>query len=222
MEENALLIGMGGLGCAVALALAVAGIRRLGLVDDDAVALSNLHRQVLFHVQDLGRPKAEAARDRLLEHFPFLDVQVHKTRVHTSEELTALANGYRLMIDGSDNFATRFLANQVAIRQAIPLIHGAATGFFGQVTTVAGAPCLRCLIHPAVAEEEGACLREGVVGPLVGEIGWIMALEAVKILRGEGHPLRGRFLAVDLTSGRRRVIHYQPDHSCPVCGPASD
>ncbi|MBF0610660.1 MAG: HesA/MoeB/ThiF family protein [Magnetococcales bacterium] len=219
MSERVLLLGAGGLGSGAALALAVAGVQRLGIVDGDDVALSNLHRQVIYHTYDVGKQKAVTACERLRDRFPFLQTTPYPFRLENIQEMTQLVAEYDLVLDGSDNFATRFAINEAAFRANKPLVHGAAAGYLGQVTTLDGSPCLHCLFTPPSDEaEEGNCMREGVVGPLAGEVGWLMAMEALKLLRGVGEPLRGRLLSIDLLQGKRRVIHYRPDPACPVCG----
>ncbi|MBF0096668.1 MAG: HesA/MoeB/ThiF family protein [Magnetococcales bacterium] len=223
---SVLLLGVGGLGSAVAWALAGSGIARLGLVDDDRVTLSNLHRQILYRVSDLDQSKATRAAQRVRQLAPALQVEVHAERLDHLEAIADRAKGYDLLIDGSDNFRTRFAANDAAVLRHIPLLHGAATGLRGQLTLIppGGKPCLRCLFEapPAV---EGSCRSEGVWGALVGEVGWLMALEAIKWLKGLGEPLIGRLLTIDLESSRRRVVTWQVNPSCPVClratGPSS-
>jgi molybdopterin/thiamine biosynthesis adenylyltransferase len=215
---SVLLLGVGGLGSAVAWALAGSGIQRLGLVDDDTVSLSNLHRQILYRVSDLDKSKSTQAAQRVRQLAPALQVEIHTERLDQPEAIAERAKGYDLLIDGSDNFRTRFAANDAAVLHRFPLLHGAAIGQRGQLTLIppGGQPCLRCLFEAPPAQE-GSCRSEGVWGALVGEVGWLMALEAIKWLKGIGEPLIGRLLTIDLESSRRRVVTWQVNPSCPVC-----
>ena len=214
-----LLLGMGGLGCAAALALLTAGVRRLGVVDDDQVALSNLHRQILFRMADIGHSKVTQARLRMQEHQAACQVETIPQRLDTCAAIAAVAADYTVVIDGSDNFATRFAANDAAVRHRFPLVHGAATGTRGQLCSIApgGHPCLRCLFGGPPEQNTATCRSEGVFGPLVGEVGWLMAMEAVKWLHGVGQPLRGRLLTIDVVSARRRLVPWHTHPQCPVC-----
>ncbi|WP_193771074.1 HesA/MoeB/ThiF family protein [Candidatus Magnetaquicoccus inordinatus] len=221
-KGSVLLLGAGGLGSAVAWALAGSGIARLGIVDDDTVALSNLHRQILYRVRDLGKAKVAQAAERLQQLYPALQIEIHAERLQTRESIAARASGYDLLIDGTDNFCSRFAANDAAVLDAIPLVHGAAIGLRGQLCFIppGGQPCLRCLFDTP-PPQEGSCRSEGVWGALVGEVGWLMALEASKWLRGVGEPLQGRLLTIDLESSRRRIVTWKVHPTCPVCQLAS-
>lgn len=214
-----LLIGVGGLGCAAALALAGAGIRRLGLADHDHIALSNLHRQILFQTTDIGQGKAATARQRIREQDATMEVEQIPHRLDDRHAIATLARGYEVVLDGSDNFATRFAANDAAVHHAFPLVHGAATGTRGQVLSIApgGRPCLRCLFGGPPDHPGATCQNEGVFGPLVGEIGWLMAMEAVKIIHGMGQPHFGHLVTVDALSAKRRVVPLSPNPDCPAC-----
>ncbi len=218
-REGVLLLGVGGLGCAAALALVTAGVSRLGLVDDDQVSLSNLHRQILFRTGDVGSRKVTQARQRLLELDPGCRVELIPRRLATRAEIGAVAAGYAVVLDGSDNFGSRFAANDAAVYDRFPLVHGAATGLRGQLCVIAagGRPCLRCLFGAPPTREAGNCRNEGVLGPLVGEVGWLMAMEAIKLLRGSGQPLAGRLLTIDIASAKRRTIGLSPNPDCTVC-----
>ncbi|MBF0183960.1 MAG: HesA/MoeB/ThiF family protein [Magnetococcales bacterium] len=215
---SVLLLGVGGLGCAAALALTASGVQRLGLVDSDQVALSNLHRQILYRMSDLGQNKVERAAHHLRALAPELQVELFRERPTESRDIAELASGYDLLIDGTDNFRSRFAANEAAVHYRLPLVHGAAIGQRGQVCLVppGGRPCLRCLFADPPPQEV-SCRSEGVFGPLVGEVGWLMAMEAVKWLRGMGEVLIGRLLTIDLESARRRVVPWSVNPSCPVC-----
>lgn len=219
-HRGVLLIGVGGLGCAVALALAGMGIRRLGLVDDDHVALSNLHRQILFQTADIGKSKAVMAGQHLLEQHTDWEIVPIPRRVEAHNTLSTLAADYQVVVDGSDNFPTRFAANDAAVYHHFPLVHGAATGIRGQLLSIApgGQPCLRCLFGgPPPQDNAPTCRSEGVFGPLVGEVGWLMAMEAVKWIHGTGQPLIGRLLTIDVWQGKRRIVPLTPNPDCPAC-----
>ncbi|MBF0623767.1 MAG: HesA/MoeB/ThiF family protein [Magnetococcales bacterium] len=217
-----LLIGAGGLGCAAAMALCATPVRRLGLVDPDVVTLSNLHRQVLYGLPDLGAPKVMRAAANLGRLRPDLVVESHPLRLEREAEIVALARtgGYRVIVDGSDNFATRFAANDAALASGLPLVHGAATGLRGQVMSIAPgqSACLRCLFGGPPTGEGETCRAQGVLGPLVAEVGGLMALEACKWLTGTGSPLTGRLLTIDLLRGRRHTVNVSRDPRCPGCG----
>src|SRR4051812_38108414 len=173
MQPGVLIIGAGGLGCPAALALGAGGARRIGIVDDDRVDASNLHRQVLFGDADVGQPKAMAAARALARRFPALDVVAHAVRFDVTNA-RALVAAYDIVVDGSDNFATKFLANDAAVLERRPLVHGAAVGTGGQLMTVpaGGQPCYRCLFEAPPPPEVGAsCAAAGVLGPVPGVIG---------------------------------------------------
>ncbi|MEO5339417.1 MAG: HesA/MoeB/ThiF family protein [Magnetococcus sp. MYC-9] len=218
-KRGVLLLGVGGLGCAAALALVTAGVRSLGLVDDDQVALSNLHRQILFRMTDLGKNKVSQARLRLLEQQPDCVVETTARRLTEPEAIGEVAAQYAVVIDGTDNFATRFAANDAAVRHRFPLVHGAATGTRGQLCSIApgGQPCLRCLFGGPPVRDGATCRNEGVFGPLVGEVGWLMAMEAVKWLQGSGQQLLGRLLTIDVSTAKRRTVSWSADPQCAVC-----
>ncbi|MEO5364456.1 MAG: HesA/MoeB/ThiF family protein, partial [Magnetococcus sp. DMHC-8] len=203
----------------VAMALAAAGVGRLGLADDDQVALSNLHRQILYGTADIGQGKAGQAGLRIRERYPACHVEPIPRRLTDRDAIGAVASEYAVVVDGSDNFATRFAANDAAVWYRFPLVHGAATGVRGQLCTIAsgGRPCLRCLFGGPPPREGATCRTEGVFGPLVGEVGWLMALEVVKLLQGAGRPLLGRLLTIDVWSARRRIVPWATDPHCPAC-----
>ncbi|MEO5333986.1 MAG: HesA/MoeB/ThiF family protein [Magnetococcus sp. YQC-5] len=215
--EGVLLIGAGGLGCAVALALTLGTLSRLGVVDSDQVSLSNLHRQILYRVDDIGRDKVTQVAESMRALSPQMEVNCHVRRLDSVEAIAELARGYAVIIDASDNFTTRFAANDAAIQTGITLVHGAAIGFRGQLMTIVPGSdaCLRCLFGAPPVEEGPTCQNQGVFGPLVGEVGWLMALEAIKLIRG-GHPLRNRMLTLDALSGKRRIVPVPPNPQC-IC-----
>lgn len=210
------LVGAGGIGAPASLYLAAAGIGGLTLIDDDAVALSNLQRQILFTEADIGRPKVEAGAERLTA------LNAHVTVTAVAERLTAdnasrLLTGHDVVIDGSDDFATRFCVNAACLALGIPLVSGALGRWGGQVGVFTGRPCYRCLTPEAPPEAE-TCARVGVVGALAGVIGSMAALEAVKLVTGAGQALDGRLLIYDGLSGAARTVRIAPDPTCPDCG----
>jgi adenylyltransferase/sulfurtransferase len=216
-----LCIGAGGLGSPISLYLAAAGVGTLGLVDPDRVELSNLQRQILFSTQDQGRPKLEAAADRLLGLHPTLTLNLHP-EPFTAANALQIATGYDLIIDGTDNFPTRYLSNDVAVWLKIPNVYGSILRFDGQVAVFAphlGGPCYRCM--SPVPPKPGlvpSCAEGGVLGVLPGMIGTMQALEAIKLLTGIGTPLLGKLLHVDTLSMRFRTFTLRRDPECPVCG----
>ncbi|MBF0370083.1 MAG: HesA/MoeB/ThiF family protein [Magnetococcales bacterium] len=213
------MIGAGGLGSAAALALAAAGVERLGLADADTVALSNLQRQVLYQKADIGLSKVAQSQHHLSQRQPGLTIRTHPIRLEGVAGISEVAEGYRVIIDGSDNFATRFAANDAALALNRPLVHGAVVRFQGQVMSVVpgSSPCLRCLFGAPPPVAGGSCVDEGVLGPMAGELGWLMAMEAVKLLRGEGKPLLGRLLTIDGLRGIRREVPFRKHPRCPAC-----
>lgn len=216
-----LCVGAGGLGSPISLYLAAAGVGTLGLVDPDRVELSNLQRQILFSTQDQGRPKLEAAADRLLGLHPTLTLNLYP-EPFTAANAMRIATGYDLIIDGTDNFPTRYLSNDVAVWLKIPNVYGSILRFDGQVAVFAphlGGPCYRCM--SPVPPKPGlvpSCAEGGVLGVLPGMIGTMQALEAIKLLTGIGTPLLGKLLHVDTLSMRFRTFTLRRDPDCPVCG----
>lgn len=218
-DGGILLLGAGALGCAAALGLLAAGERRLTLADGDRVELSNLHRQVWYGLGDLQRPKCACAVAALAARGGAGATPL-ATRLEDAPAIAAALTGHRLLIDGSDNFATRFAANDAALATGKPLVHGAATGRRGQLLVIlpGRSACLRCLFEGPPAEAGATCQQAGVVGPGAGLVGWLMALEAVKLLHRLGDPLAGRLLTVDFLSGQRREIAIRRRPDCAGCG----
>ncbi len=216
-----LCIGAGGLGSPITLYLAAAGVGSIGLVDPDRVEVSNLQRQILFSASDAGRPKLDAARDRLLGLNPDLQLALHPEPFVAANALR-IARGYDLIIDGTDNFPTRYLSNDVAVWLGIPNVYGSILRFEGQVAVFAphlGAPCYRCM--SPVPPKPGlvpSCAEGGVLGVLPGLIGTLQALEAIKLLTGIGQPLLGKLLHVETLSMKFRTFNLRRDPGCPVCG----
>jgi len=216
-----LCIGAGGLGSPAALYLAAAGVGTLGLADPDDVDLSNLQRQILHGTKDIGRKKLESARDRLRETNPNIALELHDCRF-TSKNAADLVARYDVVIDGSDNFPTRYLSNDVCVWAQKPNVYGSVFRFDGQATVFAphlGGPCYRCLFpEPPPAGSVPNCAEAGVLGVLPGIIGTIQATEAIKLILGVGESLVGRLLHFDALKMMLREFKVRPDPSCPVCG----
>ncbi|MBB5039350.1 molybdopterin-synthase adenylyltransferase MoeB [Prosthecobacter dejongeii] len=216
-----LCIGAGGLGSPISMYLAAAGVGTLGLVDPDVVEISNLQRQLLFGQSDVGRPKLEAARERLLDINPHLEVRMHR-EMFTATNARQIAADYDLLIDGTDNFPTRYLSNDTAVWLGKPNVYGSILRFEGQVAVFAphlGAPCYRCMSPiPPKPGLVPSCAEGGVLGVLPGLVGTMQALEAIKLITGMGQPLLGKLLHVDTLSLRFRTFNLRRDPDCPVCG----
>lgn len=215
-----LVVGAGGLGSPVALYLAAAGVGQLGIVDADAVELSNLQRQVLHGTRDVGRPKVDSARERLRELNANVDVATFQTRL-TSANALELMRGYDVVIDGTDNFPTRYLVNDACVLLGIPNVYGSVIRFDGQASVFASAegPCYRCLFRePPPPGLIPNCAEGGVFGVLPGLVGMIQATETIKLITGVGESLIGRLLLVDALRMRFRTIEVARDPSCPACG----
>lgn len=220
-EARVLCLGAGGLGSPTALYLAAAGVGTIGLVDFDRVDLSNLHRQLLHGTNDLGRPKGESARDRILELNPHIAVRIHDCRFESANAEEILRN-YDLVVDGTDNFATRYLSNDVAVFARKPNVYGSIFRFDGQATVFAphlGGPCYRCLFpEPPLPGTVPNCAEAGVLGVLPGIVGLIQATEALKLILGIGEPLIGRLIHFDALKMKFREFNLRRDPECPVCG----
>ncbi|MEO8438952.1 MAG: molybdopterin-synthase adenylyltransferase MoeB [Spartobacteria bacterium] len=216
-----LCLGAGGLGSPAALYLAAAGVGTIGLVDDDRVALSNLHRQLLHGTADIGRPKTESARDRLGAVNPEVEVRLHACRFE-SGNAEAILRDYDLIVDGTDNFATRYLSNDVAVFARKPNVYGSIFRFDGQTTVFAphlGGPCYRCLFpEPPPPGEVPSCAEAGVLGVLPGIVGTMQATEAIKLILGIGDSLVGRLVHFDALKMKFREFNLKRDPDCPVCG----
>jgi adenylyltransferase/sulfurtransferase len=218
-----LCIGAGGLGSPAAWYLTAAGIGTLGLVDADRVDASNLQRQILYGTDDVGKPKLEKARARLLEINPNIEIVRHDARL-TSANATEIIAPYDLVIDGSDNFPTRYLSNDVCVFARKPNIYGSVFRFEGQASVFAphlGGPCYRCLFpEPPPPGAAPSCAEAGVLGVLPGIIGLIQATEALKLILGAGETLAGRLLHFDALKMKFREFNLRRDPTCPVCGDA--
>lgn len=219
-EARVLLIGAGGLGSPAALYLAAAGVGTLGIVDDDVVDLTNLQRQVLHGTSALGARKVDSAKARLQDLNPHVRVDAHALRL-TSANAVDLFRRHDLVVDGSDNFPTRYLVNDAAVLSGRPYVYGSIFRFEGQVSVfgVPGGPCYRCLYaEPPAPELIPSCAEAGVLGVLPGVIGSLQALEAIKLLAGIGTPLVGRLALFDGLALRWRELQVRRDPSCPACG----
>jgi molybdopterin-synthase adenylyltransferase len=211
-----LIVGAGGLGAPAALYLAAAGVGELALVDPDTVALSNLQRQVLYASADEGRVKVAAAAERLAA----LNANVRVTPIAnrlTRANAGDVIRGFDLVLDGTDDFATRFAVNAACVAEGVTLVSGAIGRWTGQVGVFAGQPCYRCLV-PEIPPDAETCAAVGVVGALAGVIGAMMALEAVKLIARAGAALTGRLLIYDALAGESRTVRVGADPQCPVCG----
>lgn len=218
-ESTVLIVGLGGLGCPAAVYLAAAGVGRLLLNDFDRVDVSNLPRQILYRQEDAGRGKAEVATERLLELNPDLQTRALCLRLNRAE-LREQAQAADLVLDGSDNYGTRFGVNEACLETRRPLISGAAIRFEGQLAVfrndLPDAACYRCLYNEQSDETE-TCSGGGILGPVAGVIGAHMAVESVKVLLGIGEPVQNRLLLYDGLLGRWRQVTLKRDPSCPAC-----
>ena len=222
-----LLVGVGGLGAPAALYLAAAGVGTLGLLDPDAVSLSNLQRQILYGVEDVGRGKALSAGLRLSALNPEIEIEPLPLALAPGNA-GALVAEYDLVLDGTDDFQTRFAVNAACVATGKPLVSGAMGRWSGQVGVFAAGmtrgrplperqPCYRCLV-PDIPPDAETCSVVGVVGALAGIVGSMMALEAIKLITGAGEPLNGRLWLYDGLDGESRTVRVGPDPDCPVCG----
>ena len=220
LNARVLLVGAGGLGSPAALYLAAAGVGTLGIVDFDVVDLSNLQRQVLHGVEDVGRPKVQSAADTIASINPDVRVVQHQTAL-TSENATEIMADYDYVVDGSDNFPTRYLVNDAAVMAGKTVVHGSIFQFDGQVTVFRPkeGPCYRCLFPaPPPPGAVPSCAEAGVLGVLPGIVGTIQALEAIKLIVGIGKPLVGRLLIFDALEMEFSEVRIRRDPNCPVCG----
>lgn len=211
------IVGVGGLGAPAALYLAAAGTGRLKLIDDDAVSLSNLQRQVIFRGADIDAPKVERAEAVLRELNAHVDIEAERQRL-TEANAAYLLAGADLVLDGSDDFATRFAVNAACHALGVTLVSGAVGRWSGQVAVFAPeGPCYRCFVPEAPPDAE-TCARTGIVGALTGVIGSMMALEAIKHIAQAGETLTGRIFMYDGLTGEARTVALARDLACPVCG----
>jgi len=211
-----LIVGAGGLGSPAALYLAAAGVGTLGLVDADTVSLSNLQRQVLYTVADIGQPKVEAARAHLAALNPHVRIEAHPVMLDAANA-RALVSAYDLVLDGTDDFATRFAISDACLAESRRLVSGAIGRWTGQVAVFEGRPCYRCLV-PDIPPDAETCAVVGVVGAVAGVIGALMALEAIKLITGAGEALIGRLLLYDGLAAESRTVRVGADPACSHCG----
>jgi sulfur-carrier protein adenylyltransferase/sulfurtransferase len=219
-HARVLVVGAGGLGSPVLSYLAAAGVGTLGIVDFDTVDLTNLQRQIIYTTADVGRHKLEAAADRIRAMNPDVEVKVHETRLD-SENALEILGGYDLVVDGTDNYPTRYLVNDACVMLGIPNVYGSIFRFDGQASVFCtkDGPCYRCVYpEPPPPGLVPSCAEGGVLGVLPGIIGTIQATEAVKLILGKGSSLAGRLLVLDAMKMRFREMKLHKDPSCPVCG----
>jgi molybdopterin/thiamine biosynthesis adenylyltransferase/rhodanese-related sulfurtransferase len=224
LESKVLLLGAGGLGSPAALYLAAAGVGTLGIVDMDVVDASNLQRQILHNIDRVGERKVDSAKKTLTLLNPDVNVVTHDVRFGADNVMEIIA-GYDVVLDGTDNFPTRYLLNDASLLAKIPVVHGSIFRFEGQVTVFRPyeGPCYRCLLpEPPPPELAPSCAEAGVLGVLPGIVGSIQALETIKLLLGLGDPLVGRLLVYDALKARFRELKLRRDPKCPTCGDGVD
>ncbi len=220
LAAKVLVVGAGGLGCPISLYLAAAGVGTIGLVDFDTVDASNLQRQILFTTEDVGKPKVEVAAKRLKALNPDVTVNTYQVALKSDNIMDILKN-YDMIIDGTDNFPTRYLTNDAAALQNKPNIYGSIFRFDGQVTVfkTPEGPCYRCLYpEPPPPGEVPSCAEGGVMGAMVGTIGAIQATEAIKLITGAGKPAIGKFVIYNSLDMQFRNLKLHKDPACPLCG----
>ena len=221
LESRVLVVGAGGLGSPALLYLAAAGVGRLGFVDDDVVDASNLQRQVLHSTSALGEPKVDSAARRIRALNPDVEPVAYSERLTPETVDRVLGDGWDVVVDGADNFPTRYLLNDASVWHDVPVVHGSIFRFEGQVTVFAPGrgPCYRCLFpEPPPPELAPSCAEGGVLGVLPGVIGSLQGAEALKLVLGIGDPLVGRLLLFDALAGSFDEVAVRRDPACPVCG----
>ncbi len=220
LDSRVLLIGAGGLGSPAALYLAAAGVGTLGIVDFDVVDSSNLQRQIMHNVDRIGMPKVESARETLIALNPDVKVQMHNVRL-SADNVIEIMSGYDVVVDGGDNFPTRYLVNDASLHLEVPVVHGSIFRFEGQASVFSPyeGPCYRCLFpQPPPPEMAPSCAEAGVLGVLPGIVGSIEAMEAIKLLLGIGEPLIGKLLTYDSLEQDFRKLKLRRNPECPACG----
>jgi molybdopterin/thiamine biosynthesis adenylyltransferase/rhodanese-related sulfurtransferase len=224
LDSKVLLLGAGGLGSPAALYLAAAGVGTLGIIDMDVVDASNLQRQILHNIDRVGERKVDSAKKTLTALNPDVNVVTYDVRLG-ADNIMEIIDGYDLIVDGTDNFPTRYLVNDASLLKRIPVVHGSIFRFEGQATVFAPyeGPCYRCLIpEPPPPELAPSCAEAGVLGVLPGIIGSIQAIEGIKVLLGLGDTLVGRLLAYDSMEQSFRTFKVNRDPNCPSCGPDAE
>jgi adenylyltransferase/sulfurtransferase len=219
MDSRVLIVGAGGLGSPSAVYLALAGVGTLGIADFDVVDLSNLQRQILHHNDDVGRPKVVSAREAIRQYNPDVNVQVHETRL-SSENALEIISQYDVVVNGADNFPSRYLINDACYLLNKPLVDGSILLFDGQATVyLPGKGCYRCLFPaPPPPGAVPSCAEAGVLGALTGVVGSIQATETLKLLLGVGESLAGRLLLIDALDMEFRTVKIRRNPKCPLCG----
>ena len=219
LDSTALIVGMGGLGSPIAMYLAAAGVGHLILADFDDVELTNLQRQIIHRTEDIGKSKVDSAFETLQQINPEVTVTRFKQKLN-DDNLNDLVPQVDVVIDGCDNFETRFAVNRACVKHSKPLVSGAAIRFEGQIAVFPNngkdTPCYQCL-YKDEGEEEQTCSENGVLAPLVGMIGSIQAIEAIKVLLNVGEPLAGKLMVVDALGMDIRVLKLKKDPACKVC-----
>jgi molybdopterin/thiamine biosynthesis adenylyltransferase len=224
LESSVLCIGAGGLGSPSSLYLAAAGIGTIGMIDDDVVDSTNLQRQILHNIDRVGTPKVDSAEKTLRGLNPDLKVKKFQTRL-TSDNVMEVIAPFDVIVDGADNFQTRYLVNDAALKLGKPVVHASIFRFEGQLTVFPGegSPCYRCLYpEPPPPEEAPSCQEAGVLGVLPGIMGVLQATETIKVLLGLGETLAGRLLVYDALKTRFRELKLRRDPKCPTCGDGVD
>ena len=219
LQSKALIVGAGGLGSPSAIYLALAGVGTIGIVDFDVVEISNLQRQILHHTADIGRPKLESAKDNIKAYNPDVNIVMHGDRLESDNAMEIIGQ-YDLVINGADNFATRYLVNDACYLSGKPLVDGSILIFDGQATVfIPGQGCYRCLFpSPPPPGMVPNCAEAGVLGALTGLVGSIQATEALKLILGIGESLSSRLLLIDALSMSFREVNLKRNPSCPLCG----
>jgi adenylyltransferase/sulfurtransferase len=220
LNAKVLVVGAGGLGCPISLYLAAAGVGTIGLVDFDTVDASNLQRQILFTTADIGKPKVEVAAQRLKALNPDVKVNTYAVALK-SDNIMDILKDYDMIIDGTDNFPTRYLTNDASVLQGKPNVYGSIFRFEGQVTVfkTPEGPCYRCLYpEPPPPGEVPSCAEGGVMGAMVGTVGAIQATEAIKLITGAGNPAIGKFVIYNSLDMQFRNSKLHKDPACPICG----
>jgi molybdopterin/thiamine biosynthesis adenylyltransferase len=219
LDSTALIVGMGGLGSPVAMYLAAAGVGHLILADFDIVEINNLQRQIIHSTSDIGKAKVDSAHDRLKQINPEVTV-TRFNKLLDDENLDDLVPQVDIVIDGCDNFATRFAVNRACVKHHKPLVSGAAIRFEGQISVFPNNnenfPCYQCLYREE-GEEDQTCSANGVLAPIVGLVGSIQAIEAIKVLLGIGDTLSGKLMVIDGLTMETRTLKFKKDPACPVC-----
>jgi sulfur-carrier protein adenylyltransferase/sulfurtransferase len=222
LQAKVLLVGAGGLGSPSAFYLAAAGVGNIGIVDPDVVDFSNLQRQILHRNDDVGVPKVDSAARAMRDLNPDVKVTTYKEFITSENVMRILDDGWEIVVDGCDNFQTRYLINDACVFRKVPNVHGSIFQFDGQATVFApslGGPCYRCLYpEPPPPGLVPSCGEAGVIGALPGIIGTMQAMETIKLILGEGRPLIGRLLQYEALENKWRELKLHRDPNCPVCG----